>query len=100
MLFNSTTENKFYPADIRKLFSIPGKGNSAPSWTKKIVNKSEIKINSKIYQEVGKHVIYCLSKVSHSSLDSLVDRRANSGVAGNDVRVIAKNPNRTADFVA
>jgi hypothetical protein len=38
-----------------------------------------------------------LSKVSRSSVDSLVDRSANGRVAGNDVRVIAKYPDRTAD---
>ena len=54
-------------------------------------------INGKVFREVGKHVIYYLSKVSRSSVDSLVDRGANGGVAGNDVRVIAKHPDRTVD---
>ena len=55
-------------------------------------------IIGKTYREVGKHIIYCLSKVSHSSEDSLVDREANGGVAGNDVTVIAKYPDRTVDI--
>ena len=55
-------------------------------------------INRKICREVGKHIFYCLSKVSHSLVDFLVDRGANSDVAGNDVRVRAKHPYRTLDI--
>ena len=75
--------------------STPAKGNPSPTISKKSAFKFEIKINDKTYREDGQHIIYCLSKVSHSSVDSLVDRGANSGVDGNDARVTAKHPDRT-----
>ena len=54
-------------------------------------------INGIIYPEVGKHNVYYLSKVSHSSVDSLVDRGTNGGVVGNDVKTVAIHPDRTVD---
>ena len=62
-----------------------------------MVNKSEVDINRKIYREVEKHVIYYLSKVSRSSVDSLVDRVANSVVARIDAIVMFKHPDRAVD---
>ena len=44
------------------------------------------------------YIVYYLSKVSHSSVHLLVDRRANGGVAENDVRVIAKHTDSTVDI--
>ena len=41
--------------------------------------------------------MHYLSKISRSSVDSLVDRRANGGVAGNDIRVMSKHPDRSVD---
>ena len=75
--------------------STPSKGNPTPSSTKKIACESKININSKIHREVGKNTIYYLSKVSWSSVDYLVDGGADSDVAGNNVRVIAKHPDTT-----
>ena len=40
LLVNSTTSNKLNRGDTGKLLSIPSKGSSMPSSTKKIVNKS------------------------------------------------------------
>ena len=50
-----------------------------------------------MYREVGKHIVYYLSKLIRSSVDSLVDRGANGGVSGNDVKVIAKHPDIIVD---
>ena len=99
MLVNSKKASKINPGDIRKLLSIPTKNNPSPypSSAKNIARKTDMTINGKIYREVGKHVIYYLSKVSRSSIDSLVDRGANGGVAGNSVRVIAEHPDMTVD---
>ena len=97
LLVNSRTTNKDNPRDTSELLPIPSKVNSTESSTKKIVNKSEIDVNGEIYREVGKNAIYCLSKASSSSVDSLVDRGANGGVIGNAFRVIAKHPDRTVD---
>ena len=59
--------------------------------------KSELNLNRKNYREVVKHFTWHLSKVSHSSAQSLVDRGVNSGVSSNDSRVIATNPDRIVD---
>lgn len=99
LLVNLTTTSKLNPGDIRKLLSSPAKSSQfpSPSSAKKVACKTDITINGKVYREVGKHVIYYLSKVSRSYVDYLVDRCANGGVAGNDVRVIDKHPDRTVD---
>ena len=55
-------------------------------------------INDKTYREVGNYIIYYLSKVSRSSEYSLVCRGCNGSVADNDVRVIARNPDRKVDI--
>ena len=49
LLVNSATVSKANPRDIMESLSIPSKGNSTPSSTKKIFNKSEINVNGKIY---------------------------------------------------
>ena len=97
MLGNSTTANKINPGRIRELLSIPVTGKSAPSSTKKIVNKSYVTINRKPYREVEKNVMCYLSRVSLSSVDFLVDRDANGGVAGNNVRIMSKYSDRNVD---
>ena len=80
-----------------RLLHAPDKVKPAPSSTKKIENKSELVINGKFCREAENHIIFCLSKVSRSSVDSLEDRGANGGVTGNVVRVTSKHPDRTAD---
>ena len=55
-------------------------------------------MNGKICRQVEKHVVYCLSKVSRSSVDSLVDRGSSGRVAEEDLRVASKHPDRTVDF--
>ena len=42
-------------------------------------------------------MVCCLSKVSRSSVDSLVDRGANGRVSGNYLRAMSKYPDRTID---
>ena len=78
--------------------SASNKGKPSPTITKKVAFKSELNINGKIHREVVKNVIYCLCKVSHSYVYSLINRGANGGVAGNDFRVIAAYPDRTVDI--
>ena len=41
--------------------------------------------------------MHCLSKVSRSSVESLVDRISNGRVEGNDVRFMSRHLDRTAD---
>ena len=66
-LVNSAISNKFNPGDIRKLLPAFNTGTSTPSSTNEIVNKSEINVNGKIYQQVVKHFVCFLSKGSRSS---------------------------------
>ena len=100
LLVNSTISSKLNPRDIRKLLYTPIKGNMHPSHSsiKQIACEMDTTINGKTCREVGKHIVYYLSKVSHSSVDSLVDRGTNGGAEGNDIRVIVKHPDRTANF--
>ena len=94
VLVNSTAAKNINPGDIRKLMSTTNKPNNSPP-SKKTVFKSEIVIDGEThrkdgesYRKVNVCVTYQLSKTNRSSPYSLVDRGANGGVAGNDVRVI------------
>ena len=48
----------------------------------------------KTYREFSQHVIYYVKKSNLSSLHSLVDRGADGGLAGSDVRCIETHPDR------
>ena len=50
------------------------------------------------HMEVYKCVTYNVSKTSRSAHYSLVDIGANGGVAGNDVRIIEKHPDKTVNI--
>ena len=64
LLVNSATLSNINPRDIRKLMHTPAKGKSTSSLTKKATFKSEINVNGKTCREIGKHIIYYLSKKS------------------------------------
>ena len=53
-----------------------------------------VTMNGKTYQEYSQHVIYCATKSRCYSLHLLVDKGANGGVAGIDMRVIKTHPTR------
>ena len=55
-------------------------------------------MNVKNYREYSQHVIYYVTKLSRSSLYSLVDRGDNGGVSGSDVRVIETFPEHKVDI--
>ena len=75
--------------------STPGKNKDVAV---KKQDAHELTINGKTYRECSSHVIYYITKSSRSSLHSLVDRGANGGVAGSDVRVIETHPDRKVDI--
>ena len=75
----------------------PGK-SKAISNKKQAAFSNEITINGKTYRECSQHVTHCITKSSHFSLHSLVDRGANGGVAGNDIIVIETHPDREVDI--
>ena len=94
MLVNSTTASSMHPGDIHKLMSSSNKGKTSPT---KSTNKSEIAIDGKTCREVNQVIIYSLLQSLCSSLFSLIDRGANGRIAGNDVRVICKDPSKTVN---
>ena len=60
--------------------------------------KPEIEINGVKYRLAYTHVVYDVSKHHSSKQESLVDRGANGGIAGADVRVISKSPDRVVNI--
>ena len=101
MLVNSTTAKAINPGDIRKLMSTPNPNpntNTNNQSSKKVICKSEIVIDGETYRKVNTCITYQISQANKSSLYSLVDRGANGGVAGNDVRVIEKHSDKTCNI--
>ena len=98
-LINSTTTNStISPADIRKVLSSVNNSKPADS----IKPQDEISINGIKYRKANKHIIYTVSEHKQNSNASLVDRGANGGIAGNDVRLIpslSTNPNKTVNVM-
>ena len=57
-----------------------------------IPGSTDMQINGQTYRSVNNHIIYNVSQHKSSARESLVDRGANGGIAGNDVRIIEKSP--------
>ena len=113
LLVNAATCKNVSPADIRKLSLAPEKKkppNKNKSEKKLLTNKTKISqeesnkdelvINGKVHRSVNKAVTYFLSKYDRTHTQSLVDRGANGGVAGEDAGVIYKALDRKFVFVA
>ena len=92
-----------HPADMRKMLSSTGKPPSRASSQPPLKQSpppqsgnrdDERMIDGKLWRQVKCHVTYSISNHSTISQDSLVDRGANGGIAGDDVRVIEKVPDR------
>ena len=120
LLVNTTTCKNVSPSDVRKLMSVSEKKkppdkinndkkvnkppNKSISNKKILANKTstsqeadakdELVINGKVCPSVNKVVTYSLHKHDTSHSQSLIDRRVNGGVAGEDVRVIHKDSDR------
>ncbi len=89
LLANVTKRSDMHPGDLRKVMS---KSLNKPSAMKREVH--EVTIDGKVYRAVNMtRVEYEVSeRTRHSkSPGSLMDRGANGGVAGDDVRVISTN---------
>ena len=86
------------PTDIRKvLSSSSSRPNSQVKFSPGTNNPGEqIELNGKRYRQVDMHASYSVSAHKSSMRGSLVDRGANGGVAGDDVRIINKT-NRFVD---
>jgi len=80
------TKSTQSPADIRQVLS-----NTMARPPGTIPQKQEeIVVNGKTYWQVHMHNIYSVSASRSSATQSLVDRGANGGIGGSDVRVIHK----------
>lgn len=69
--------------------------NTSNQSSKKVISKSEIVIDGETHRKVNTCATYQLSQTNRSSLYCLVNRGANGGVTGNDVRAIEKHPDKT-----
>ena len=68
------------PTDVRRLLS-----------TQSSKEPDEIKVGGKVYRLVNATILYSVSASNHKQVSSaLVDRGANGGIAGDDVRIIEK----------
>ena len=91
------SKNKSHPGDLRKMLSSPSKSNNnrKPGGIKaqstNVNNSSiskEVFIDGKRYVQADVHIIYHISAHNIEKYHSLVDRGANGGIAGEDVRVL------------
>ena len=111
LLVNTATCKNVSPVEIRKLASVPSKKKSPEKESKKkkiLINETKIKrdkdsteeitMDGKTYCLVNKATTHSLSKHARVYTNSLIDRRVNGGVAGEDTRVIFTNLDRRVSF--
>eukprot|EP00980_Cylindrotheca_fusiformis_P021811 scaffold8646_cov116-Cylindrotheca_fusiformis.AAC.1 len=96
---NRASQNTSHPADIRRVLSQRGSTKPTTTNTSNTTTQANyVELNGDTYciQKVNTHWIvnYSVERAlrSASTTGSLVDRGANGGIAGNDVRVIAYHP--------
>jgi hypothetical protein len=90
---SNTTRNgskHTHPGDLCKVFST-AEGN-------KDGKEEEAVINGKKYRQVSIHVTFSVSSHERKKRSSLIDRGANGGIAGSDVRVINRHPHQHIDI--
>ena len=88
------------PGDLLCVLSSASDKTKSDRTTSSPQKQSEIVLNGVKYRSVHIHerVQYHISAINTSTTASLVDRGANGGLAGSDVRIISKNePTRTVD---
>ena len=74
------------PSDLRRLLSSSDEKQLSTSVN--FTSQDTINVNGKVYRQVNKHITYHISNMKASQRGSLVDRGANGGLAGADVRII------------
>ena len=90
--------NDVHPADIRKVLSQTTPATSDKKPDKTVGFDGEITVNGKKCREVNVANSYRVSQHNTAHSQSLVDRGANGGVAGADVRVINMASDRRVDI--
>lgn len=103
LLANSATCKNVSPDDLRNLLS--SKKKEPPDKKKVSVNNAkaskscdEVTLNGKVCICANNAVTYSTSNIDRVHNQSLVDRGANRGVAGEDARVIFCDTHRKVDF--
>ena len=90
-----TTRQVAPPSDIRRVLSQVDK--RPPSAIKpRLTAANKVTIDGKTYVAC-QHISYAVTETRRNAQASLVDRGANGGVAGNDVRVIWTHPHQSVD---
>ena len=94
------TKQSLPPGDLRRVLSSTPKpkaqGTSKPTKTTTSVSFADtVNINGKKYRQVNAHtrVQYNVSATRSTTVGSLVDRGANGGLAGSDVRIVNPHAN-------
>ena len=97
LLINASSSNKHIsPADIRKVLS------SAKNKMQTSTISPDMQINGSTYRRINTHSTYHVSEHQQTHTSSLVDRGANGGIAGNDVRLIpslSSSPHRSVNIM-
>ena len=103
-LVNFSQAKEATAGDIRKILSVPNEKGHNNVKGKAQVNKSEVHkpdtvIDSTTYRAMNAHITYSISSTNRFHKKSLIDRGANGGVAGDDVRIISYHPNKKVDVM-
>ena len=103
LLANLTKQSAMKPGELQRVMSdkmaaVPATKRQPPQPPPQQVKQHEFVINGVKYRSVNNHTItYSVTKVQTRRHLTLVDRGANGGIAGDDVRVINRAPGRTVD---
>ena len=103
-LANFSQAKELTTGDVRKILSVPNEKGHDIIKRKAQVNKTEVHkpdavIDGTTYRAANIHVTYSLSITNRIHKNSLIDRCANGGVTGDDVRIISCHPNKKVDVI-
>ena len=87
-LLACATHHNASPGDLRRVL-----GNRKPATSPALHSGEEITVNGKRYRQISVHerIVYDVSNHKATKHGSLIDRGANGGLAGSDVRIINKD---------
>jgi hypothetical protein len=100
LLANVTSlhDNHISPADIRKVLSTT-KTSNPPQKLKPTPDSATVTIDGVKYRQCNTLLTYRVSEHKHKPNSSLIDRGANGGFVGNDVRRIATCSDKTVNIM-
>ena len=103
LLANLTKQSTMKPGELQRVMSdkmaaVPATKRQPPQPTPQQAKQHEFTLNGVKYRSVNRHnIIYSITKVKTRKHLTLIDRGANGGIAGDDVRVITRVPARFVD---